>query len=220
MQKPNLVIFDCDGVLVDSEGIFNVILARSLSAHGLPITPAECMALFVGGTMSNVKSIAEQRGAKLGPDWIDQVYEESYAEFRKGVAIIDGITELLDMLDANGISYCIGSNGRMAKMDITLGQNGLLDRFQGRIFSAYEVGIAKPDPGLFLHAAQKMGVNPARAIVIEDSLNGVTAANRAGIKCYGYAHEGDGSALAAQNATVIRSMRELPTLLDLTPIPQ
>ena len=219
MSKPNLVIFDCDGVLVDSEGIFNVVLARSLSAHGLPMTPTDCLELFVGGTMSNVKTVAEQKGARLGSEWVDQVYDEVYAELRKGVEIIDGIVDLLDQLDGENIPYCIGSNGRMAKMDITLGQNGLLDRFQGRIFSAYDVGIAKPDPGLFLHAANRMGANPAEAIVIEDSLNGVTAAKRAGIKCYGYVHAGDGQKLVEQDAILIRSMRELPQLLDLTSIP-
>lgn len=215
MSKPDLVIFDCDGVLVDSEGIFNDVLAQNLSKHGLPMTPSDCLSLFVGGTMSNVKLVVEKMGAKLGPNWIDEVYEEVDAELKKGVAVIDGIVELLDLLDETDMYYCIASNGRMAKMDITLGQNNLLNRFRGRIFSAYDVGVAKPEPGLFLHAAEKLGANPQTSVVIEDSLSGVTAAKRAGMKCYGYVNDSDGSKLAAQDAIIIRSIRELPKLLGL-----
>lgn len=219
MAKPGLVIFDCDGVLVDSEGIFNVVLSDNLSRNGFSITPDECMSLFVGGTMAAVKKTVEERGASLGPNWVNEVYKEVDAELRKGVDLIDGILDLLDILDANSVPYCIASNGRMAKMDITLGQHGLLERFHNRIYSAYEVGIAKPDPGLFLHASHQMGFEPRNVVVIEDSVNGVTAAKRAGIKCYGYAHQGDGAKLTAQNAILIRSMRQLPDLLDLTSVP-
>jgi len=215
MIRPELVIFDCDGVLVDSETVSNVVLAKNLTRHGLPMTPDRCMDLFVGGTMASVGDMARRMGADLPAGWIDDVYAETYAALRVGVDVVAGIPDLLDRLDVAGLPYAVGSNGSDDKMEITLGQTGLKPRFGDAIFSAHTLGTAKPDPGLYLAAAAHFDVDPARAVVVEDSATGATAAARAGMRCLGYAPDGDGAALAATGAEVFENMIHVPRLLGL-----
>ncbi len=220
MVLPELVIFDCDGVIVDSEGIFAAVLAKSLTKYGVPTSPDYCLSHYKGQVMRDVMQQAIDAGAALPDGWISEVYAEVDGGLKRGTPVIDGIPELFDLLDRAEIPYCVASNGRVEKMDITLGQNGLIPRFKGNIFSAYAVGIAKPDPGLFLYAAEKMGIAPRAAVVIEDSKSGTLAAKRAGMRCFAYAPEGDGKDLTNHDAILIRSMRELPALLGLPAIPQ
>ena len=210
-----LVIFDCDGVLVDSEVIFNQALRDSLAAHGLDLTLNECMGHFLGGTIPNVKLMAEALGANLPDTWVEDFYAEIYAQLRDNVEPVPGIFSVLDQLETAGIPYCVASNGRPEKMDITLGRTGLLDRFESVIFSAQQLGTAKPAPELFLHAANAFAVSTDDCIVIEDSLNGVLAAKRAGMKCFGYAPHGGGDKLAAEDAILFDGMKKLPELLGL-----
>lgn len=215
MTRPDLVIFDCDGVLVDSETVSNTVLAENLTRHGLPMTADRCMDLFVGGTMASVDDTARTMGADLPVDWIDEIYAETYAALRAGVDVIAGIPELLDRLDAERIPFAVGSNGSDDKMQITLGQNGLLGRFGDAIFSAHTLKTAKPDPDLYLAAAAHFGVDPSRAVVIEDSATGATAAARAGMRCLGYAPHGDGAALKTAGAEIIDSMFAVAMLIGL-----
>jgi len=209
MKKPELVIFDCDGVLVDSEVISNTIMAESLSAHGLVVTLEECMDLFVGATMAGVKVKAEGLGAVLPEDWVARIYEDIYARLRQDCPLIEGVVGVLDALDGAGVPYCVASNGSREKMGITLGQNGILQRFGERVYSAQELNTAKPAPELFLHAAQ--GLSPVRCVVIEDSLNGIHGAEAAGMPCFAYAPEGGDVA----GATRFTRMADLPALLGL-----
>lgn len=209
----DLVIFDCDGVLVDSEVISNRVLAANLTRHGMPVTPAECMARFVGGTMASVHLQAREMGANLADDWVSEIYTEIYAALREGTPLIAGIPALLDNLEAAGISFCVASNGSLEKMGITLGQNGLIPRFENAMFSAHVLKTAKPDPDLFLIAAREMGGKAP--IVVEDSPAGVLAAQRAGMRCLGYAPHDDGARLAALGAEVFHDMAEVPALLGL-----
>lgn len=215
MTRPDLVIFDCDGVLVDSETVSNVVLAENLTRHGFPMTAERSMALFVGGTIRGVGDTAREMGARLPDDWVDEIYSEIYAALRAGVDVIAGIPELLDRLDAAGIPYAVGSNGSEEKMEITLGQTGLKPRFGPAIFSAHTLKTAKPDPGLYLAAAAHFGVDPARAVVVEDSATGATAAARAGMRCLGYAPHDDGARLAAVGADIFDSMFAVPGLIGL-----
>ncbi len=212
---PDLVIFDCDGVLVDSEPVTNQILVDNLARYGLQITLADCMTLFVGGTMRGVESRAREFGANLPANWIDEIYGEIYARLRQGVLPVRGIEAVLDRLEAANIPYCVASNGSEEKMGITLGETGLARRFEGNRFSAHTLGVAKPDPRLFLIAAEKMGHDPAHAVVIEDSPTGVKAAARANIPCFGYAEHDDGARLAAEGAYLFHDMADLPALLHL-----
>ena len=146
---PHLVIFDCDGVLVDSEPITNQILVDNLARYGLQVSLADCMTLFVGGTMRGVETRARELGADLPKDWIDEIYGDIYARLRQGLPSVRGIEAVLDRLEAADIPYCVASNGSEEKMEITLGATGLARRFEGNRFSAHTLGVAKPDPRLF-----------------------------------------------------------------------
>ena len=165
-MTPALVIFDCDGVLVDSEPITNRLMADEMTRHGLPMTTEECIEQFVGGTIRMVYEMAVARGATLPEDWVDTFYQRMFGTLAEEIEAIPGVHFVLDALDRAGIPYCVGSNGPMRKMEVTLGRTGMWDRLEGRIFSAHDVGIAKPDPGLFLHAAQALGADPADCVVV------------------------------------------------------
>ncbi len=212
-MRHDLVIFDCDGVLVDSERVSNQALIENLARHGLPLGLEDCMALFVGGTMAGVAETVRDRGTVLPADWVDQIYAEIHERLRAGVPLVAGVTDLLALLDDHGIACCVASNGSPDKMRITLGQNGLWDRFQGAMFSAHVLGRAKPDPMMFLTAAAQFGATSP--VVIEDSASGVTAARRAGMRCLGYAADDDGARLRELGAEVFHEMAEVPALLGL-----
>lgn len=219
MTRPDLVIFDCDGVLVDSETVTSHVVAANLTRHGLPMTAPRCFELFVGGTMRGMADKARAMGAMLPEDWIDCIHAEIYTQLRRGVAVIAGIPALLDRLEAEGIAYCVASNGSNEKMDITLGQAGLAPRFAGRRWSAQELGVAKPDPGLFLHAAAAMGAAAHACLVVEDSASGVIAARRAGMRCLGYVPDGHPDRLSPEGATIITHMDAVTAHLGLA-LPQ
>ena len=210
-----LVIFDCDGVLVDTEVLFNQALADDLGAHGLSLTLEECMGLFVGGTISGVKGQAEKLGAVLPDNWVEDFYAKAYKLLGERTEPVAGIIEALDAIERAGVRYCVASNGRVAKMEITLGRTGMLDRFRDVMFSAQAMGTAKPAPDLFLAAAAAFGVSPDECVVIEDSLTGVLAAKRAGMKCFGYAPHGCGEKLVEEDAILFHDMAKLPELLGL-----
>ncbi len=212
-MAPKLVIFDCDGVLVDSEIVSNQVLVENLARYGLHVTLAQCMDLFVGGTMKGVEQQVRNLGADLPTDWVEEIYNETYERLKRGVDPVRGVVDVLDKLDAAGIKYCVASNGSDEKMGITLGQNNMLQRFENAMFSAHELGVAKPDPDLFLIAAGS--VSPADCVVIEDSLSGVKAARAAGMRCFGYHEHGDGAALALEKAILFNDMAMLPKMLGL-----
>jgi len=215
-MTPRAIIFDCDGVLVDSEPAAFDLLAQDLAAHGLPLPRAEMERIFIGGTIAGVHAKARSLGARLPDGWVAGFYERLYARLAEGTPLVPGVLDLLDALDAAGIPYAVGSNGSDRKMQVTLGQHpGLLDRFHDRLFSGQTLGAPKPAPDLYLHAARALGQPPAACAVIEDSPTGVRAASAAGIRCFGYAPHGDGAALAAEGATVFQSMADLPRLLGL-----
>lgn len=212
---PKLVIFDCDGVLVDSEVIANRAMAANLTRHGYAITAEESFARFAGGTMKGVLAKAREAVPDLPDAWIEEAYKDIYAALEAGTPVVAGIPALLDRLEAEGIPFCVASNGRVAKMKITLGQNGFWERFQGRMFSAHDLGVAKPEPGLFLAAASHFGVQARDCLVVEDSVSGVTAAELAGMRCLGYAAHDDGSKLADHGAEVFSDMADVPRLIGL-----
>lgn len=215
-MRPGAVLFDCDGVLVDSEPITDRVIAANLARHGLRLAVSEVHTLFLGGTMAGVAEQARRLGAELPPDWVDQVYGEMFAELARGTPLIPGITGVLDALDAAGVPYAVGSNGPHRKMQITLGQHpGLHRRLQGRIFSRHDVARPKPAPDLYLHAAAALGVPSAACTVIEDSPPGARAARAARMACFGYAPHDDGAALVAEGARPFHAMADLPALLGL-----
>ncbi|MEM9062007.1 MAG: HAD family phosphatase [Pseudomonadota bacterium] len=211
-----LVIFDCDGVLVDSEPITNRLIAEEMTAHGLPMTTEQSIELFVGGTIRSVYERALELGATLPDGWVERYYDQMISALADEVEVIPGVATILDVLDSHNIPYCVGSNGPMRKMEVTLRRTGLWGRLTGRIHSAHDVGIAKPDPGLYLHAAHAMGVAPEDAVVIEDSVSGVRAAISAGMRCFGYTRDTPEEKLVAHGAIPFDDMRALPGLLGLS----
>ncbi|WP_424831858.1 HAD family hydrolase [Ruegeria sp.] len=209
----DLVIFDCDGVLVDSEIPSNQALADSLSRYGLNLTLAECLSIFAGHTTGECMEKARELGVTLPDNWGKELDAETNKLLRSGVPVIHGIFEVLGHLDKCGLPYCVASNGPPSKMKVTMGQNDLWDRFKDALFSAEVLGIGKPDPTLFLTAAKHFGASSP--VVIEDSLAGVTAAIRANMRCLAYAPHGNGAVLADLGAEVFTDMAEVPRLLGI-----
>lgn len=212
----DLVIFDCDGVLVDSEPITNRILAQGMTRHGLPLSTEGAIDLFVGGTIKSVFDQARTLGAALPDDWIEDFYDRMIETLGREVVAIEGAHALLDRLDAAGIPYCVASNGPMRKMDVTLKRTGLWPWVEGRIFSAHDVGVAKPDPGLFLHAAKALGTSPDHAVVIEDSVSGIRAAQAAGMRCLGLTRDTPAEKFTAHGAELIAWLDQVPDRLGLS----
>lgn len=216
MNIPKAVIFDCDGVLVDSEPITNAIIQENLAARGLVLTMQEIIDLFVGGTMAAVGERAAEMGATVEPDWLQSMYATMYAQLAQGTPIVTGVVDVLDLLDRAGIIYGVGSNGPPEKMNVTLGQHpDLYRRLEGRLFSSHVHAKPKPAPDLYLYAARAMGVSPSDCVVIDDSPSGCMGAINAGIRCLGYAEHTDGVALRRIGAEVFHDMADLPGLLGL-----
>ena len=215
-MRPAAVLFDCDGVIVDSEPITDRVIAANLARHGLEISLAEVSTLFLGGTIGGVAETVRARGIALPADWDAQIYEEIFARLAEGTPLVPGIERVLDALDVARIPFAVGSNGPHAKMDVTLGQHpDVQARLTGRIFSREDVARPKPAPDLYLHAARALGAAPETCVVIEDSITGIRAARAAGMRPFGYAANGDGAGLRAEGATVFDQMNALPALLSL-----
>lgn len=210
------VIFDCDGVVMDSEGLSFDLLAAELAQYGHPMKQDQMRALFLGGTMRSFWTEARALGVALPDDWVDAQYARMFAALAENTPLIPGILDVLNRLDAAGIPYAMGSNGPPRKMEITMGQHpGLMQRFGGRIYSAQTLGAPKPAPDVYLHAGAALGVPPAACVVVEDSISGARAAQAAGMRCMGFAEHDAGAGLAAVGAVVFHRMADLPGLLGL-----
>jgi HAD superfamily hydrolase (TIGR01509 family) len=207
-----LVIFDCDGVLVDSERVAVKVDVQVFAALGLSLSEEEVIERFVGRSDKYIASQLEaELGRPLAADWEEEfvpLYREAFAaELRP----IDGVVEALDQIT---VPSCVASSGTHDKMRYTLGLTGLYERFAGRIFSVTEVAQGKPAPDLLLHAARQMGVEPANCAVVEDSRWGVEAARAAGMRAFTYAGGlTPAERLDGPGTIVFEDMRELPELL-------
>ncbi len=206
----DLVIFDCDGVLVDSEPITSATWVEATDALGLSWTAEEHLEAFRGGKMADVIDAIEAKlGRPVPATFTEDFRARLYERLRSEVKAVPGIVEALDAIAS---PTCVASNGPRPKMEATLGSTGLLARFEGRIFTAYEVGSFKPEPGLFLHAAETLGADPARCAVIEDSDTGRDAALAAGMHTLLY--DVEEAITSFEGSTRFTDMRELPTLLS------
>jgi HAD superfamily hydrolase (TIGR01509 family) len=207
-----LVIFDCDGVLVDSERLANQVLAELLTEVGLPTTTDESIATYMGlATASWTALAAAKLGAPLPDDFLDRYHTGVFAAFDRELEAIPGVTDVVRQLRWPS---CVASSGEHERMRRTLGRTGLREHFEGRIYSATEVERGKPHPDLFLHAADRMGVSPERCVVVEDSPFGVSGAVAAGMTALGYAAMTPAAVLEAEGAVTFADMAALPTLLD------
>jgi HAD superfamily hydrolase (TIGR01509 family) len=220
-KRPDLVIFDCDGVLVDTERVAIRLEVQLLAELGWEITEAEIVERFVGvsdGAMERM--IEEYLGRPLPLGWTESVQPRYREAFEAELTPVDGVIAALDAIDEAGIPTCVASSGTHDKMRFTLGRTGLFERFAGRIFSATQVARGKPEPDLFQLAADTMGVPYDRCAVVEDSRPGVEAALAAGMR--GLAYAGGVTPkerLELAGAELFEDMAELPGLLGLRDLP-
>jgi HAD superfamily hydrolase (TIGR01509 family) len=214
------VIFDCDGVLVDSERLAAPILAAVLTELGLPTTPQDVDRDFKGRSWEHGLEVirARRNGAEPWPELRERYRSELFAAFDSELVPIAGIAAALDALDAAGVPRCVASSGDHERIRRGLRSAGLLGRFPDEtIFSVEDVEHGKPAPDLFLHAAARTGFAPATTVVVEDSLAGVEAGRAAGMRVLGYAPSaGDAEALRTAGAEPFADMKRLPELLGLT----
>jgi HAD superfamily hydrolase (TIGR01509 family) len=207
-----LVIFDCDGVLVDSERLAVRVESRLLTALGWPLTEDEVLDRFVGRSDAYMLGEIERALGRPVPEWTSRYEADLHAAFHAELVAVDGVA---DAIDALRTPTCVASSGTHDKMRLTLGLTGLHDRFAGRIYSATQVTDGKPAPDLFLLAARSMGVDPAGCVVVEDSRSGVEAARAAGMRSLGYAGGlTPPDWLAGPDTTVFEDMAELPALVE------
>src|ERR1700691_570807 len=211
----DLVIFDCDGVLVDSEVISNEVLARMLTQEGLPTTLSEARRACQGLLLTDVRDRAQAKlGRPFPPAWVAEYEDERDEAFRRELTPVEGAAEAVQRVKAAGLKVCVASQGQLTKTRLTLGLTGLRDLFPpDALFSAYDVPRPKPDPALFQHAAATMNANPSACVVVEDTPSGVTAAVAAGMRAVGYAADSDARALRNAGAEIIRSLDKLAEFL-------
>jgi HAD superfamily hydrolase (TIGR01509 family) len=209
--QTELVIFDCDGVLVDSERIAVRLNIELLAEYGHTATEADIVENFVGRSL---KSIQQQIEVWLGrpvPEWPELWMRRMTAAHDAELTAVDGIGEALERID---LPVCVASSGRLEKTRHSLALTGLRRHFGDRLFSSTQVARGKPAPDLFLHAARELGVDPAKCVVVEDSEPGVRAARAAGMRCFGYSGGvTSGVKLAGSGTVVFEDMRRLPDLL-------
>jgi len=183
----DLVIFDCDGVLVDSEVLSCASLATLLSLHGVPTTAQEAMERFLGRSVVAIAEDFEARaGRPLPGDFLPRFREDVAARMRAELTAIPDIAKALTYLEEAGVPFCLASSSERPRIDLALAVTGIAEFFDGRIFNAAMVKRGKPAPDLFLLAAERMGADPARCLVIEDSVAGVQAGVAAGMTVWGF----------------------------------
>jgi HAD superfamily hydrolase (TIGR01509 family) len=212
----DLVIFDCDGVLIDSELLSIRADQECLAECGIELSMEEILGRYTGISFAGMVADLEARHGPLPGDFAERHRRHLWPLLESELRAIPGVTAVIEALNCRA---CVASSGRPDRLRHALSLVGLYDRFQPHIFSAVEVAHGKPAPDLFLHAAERMGVPPARCVVIEDSLPGVTAAVAAGMTVIGFVgashcRPGDAARLAAQGAAVvIDDMAQLPPML-------
>lgn len=219
-QPIDLVIFDCDGVLIDSEGLASIVLSRALRQLGWMISAEDCETIFLGTSLRDIIARAEAETGRPVPADFGQSFSEAMVEaLAREVEAVPGAEVALRALTAAGIPWRVASNSSHAEMDAKFartGMDGLVGERRHSAEDMMKIGLnGKPDPHLFLAAAEAAGVPPSRCVVIEDSVPGAQAARAAAMTCLGYAPKAGGEELAAQGAGIFRDMAALPGLLGL-----
>ena len=209
-MKYKCIIFDCDGVLVDSEEISSKILIEMANALGIEIDMEYADINFTGKSLESVFLHIEQLAGNKFPKNHEEDYRNrTFKAFKSELNPIKGIHKVLNEIS---VPYCVASNGPTDKMRLNLSITNLLDKFENKMFSAYEIKRWKPDPELFLHAAKTMGFAPSDCAVIEDSIAGIIAARKGGFDVYGYAKTSNQEEFEKEGAKVFF---EMETLIDL-----
>jgi beta-phosphoglucomutase-like phosphatase (HAD superfamily) len=216
-EPVRLVIFDCDGVLIDSEPLTDRVVSVALGELGWRISPAECHGLFLGMSFYDMVLLIETRtGQPLPPVWVDTLVTRLVTVLAAEVEMIDGAGDALAATEVLGLPWRVASNSSPVEMAAKFGRVGLAGAVDGRLHSVVDLlpsgGRGKPAPDIFLAAAAAEGVPPDACIVVEDSVPGVRAARAAGMQCLGFSPSGDGAHLVAEGAAPFHAMRDLPAL--------
>ncbi len=220
IEPLRLVIFDCDGVLVDSEGPAARVCAEEITRIGWPMTARDSMRLFVGCNLSDMLPIIEGHlGHPVPPDWVGTLRSRVIDAMAHEAEPMPGAAELLHATAALGLPYRVASNSSHEEMAVKFARTGLASLVAGRLHSYRDVARGKPAPDVFLAAAAAEGIPPAACIVVEDSLLGVTAAVAAGMQVLGLDTHGDGAALRAAGARPIYTLSECPALFRIAMLP-
>jgi len=210
-----LVIFDCDGVIVDSEPVSNRIIAEDVTAKGWPMGTDEATRRFLGVTLGDIRPIIErQLGKPLPENWHGDLTTRIVQALAVEATPIPGAVEALQALTAMGVPWRVASNSSHPEMRAKFARLGIGDLVAGRLHSYTDVARGKPAPELFLAAAAAEGVGPAECLVIEDSLPGVRAAVAAGMDCLAYSPHSDGALLRGAGAVPFHAMADLPLLVE------
>ncbi|MFG2645886.1 HAD family hydrolase [Streptomyces sp. NPDC048370] len=215
-MRYDLVVFDNDGVLVDSEPLANTILAGYLTELGHPTSYEDSLRDYMGAAIHRVHDlIGERTGQRLPADFDETLHARTFEGFERELEPVDGVTDVLKRLVAAGVPYCLASSGSHERIRVGHRKTGLDAWFRDEnIFSAEDVGRGKPAPDLFLHAAARMGIAPERCVVVEDSRLGVQAAVAAGMDVYGFTAMTPEEKLVGATGFFGR-MDELPAILGL-----
>ncbi|MFJ9720373.1 HAD family hydrolase [Streptomyces sp. NPDC101213] len=213
-MRYDLVVFDNDGVLVDSEPISNRLLAAYLTELGHPTSYEDSIRDYMGSAMHRIHDLVlERTGERLPADFDDVFHARVFDAFERELRPVGGVADVLEKLAADGVPYCVASSGSHERIRVGHRTTGLDRWFEdARIFSAQDVGRGKPAPDLFLYAAERMGVAPERCVVVEDSPLGVRAAVAAGMDVYGFTAMTPAAKLAGATG-LFADMGELADLL-------
>ena len=212
MKTVKCIIFDCDGILVDSETIANQVLLSMSASFGLKMTMAEATKKFNGRRLKRIFEIIEELTNKKLPDSFETEFrKQTFEAFKTDLKPVQGVQEFIEKLT---IPYCVASSGPTEKIILNLTTTGLLHKFENKIFSSYEINSWKPDPEIFLHACKQMGFKKEECIVIEDSVAGVIAGVTGGFKVFALANENNAQDLISEGATVFYNYEELATVLQ------
>ena len=215
--RPAAVLFDCDGVLADSEMLVNAMVAEDLTARGWPITTEQCKGIFLGRSIPDMVPVVEKQVGPLPREWGAELSASIARRMREATPPMPGAVEVVRAVVAAGIPAACASNSGREELAAKLSGLGLASLFGGRVFSWQDVPRPKPAPDMYLAAALACGADPRDCVVVEDSALGARAGVAAGCRVMGFAHETPAALLEAEGATPFHSMADLPRLLGLTP---
>ncbi len=211
MSKYKCIIFDCDGVLVDSEPIGNQVLVDMANSYGADIDLDYAFKHFKGGSIytcrDKIQALVNQ---PLSQDFIAEYRRRSYSAFKEQIQPVEGVKEVIELLS---IPFCVASSGPTEKIRLNLELTGLLPYFEDNIFSCYTIEKWKPEPDVFIWAAKTMGFKPEDCVVIEDSLTGIQAAKAGGFDVFGFTAHDYNNELEAEATTTFNSMEKLLELI-------
>ena len=200
MKNVKCIIFDCDGILVDSETIANQVLLSMSAPFGLRMTMEEAVKNFNGRRLKNIFEQIEKLTNKKLPDSFEADFrKQTFEAFKTDLKAVKGVRRFIENLS---VPYCVASSGPVEKITLNLTTTRLIQNFENRIFSSYEINSWKPDPEIFIHACNQMGFKKEECIVIEDSVAGVIAGVKGGFKVFALANENNAQDLLDEGATV------------------